>query len=142
MTESKDMALCAKYPKIFRDRNASVYETPMGWGIETGDGWHDIIDRLCSTIQSHVDSKRRLPQFASLTDAEFDEQHQTVAAQVKEKFGGLRFYADNTDDFIQGAISMAESLSYRTCETCGVPGSKRSGGWIRTLCDGCHTARR
>ena len=110
----------------------------MYWGFEHGDGWYAIVESLCSNIQSHVDWKRRGEQFKDLSDQEFDEEHQTVAVQVKEKFGGLRFYVNNDDDYIRGAISMAESMSYRTCEVCGNAGNSRGGGWIRTLCDGCH----
>lgn len=58
-----------------------------------------------------------------------------TASQVKEKFGGLRFYTNGYTDVIQGMISMAESMSYRTCEVCGNPGRSNSYGWISTLCD-------
>ncbi len=56
-------------------------------------------------------------------------------AQIKEKFGGLRFYYDGGDDHIGGMVTMAESWAARTCEKCGNKGKHRSGGWIRTLCD-------
>lgn len=56
-------------------------------------------------------------------------------AQIKEKFGGLRFYYDGGDDYISGLVTMAESWAGRTCETCGERGKQRGGGWIRTLCD-------
>ena len=58
-----------------------------------------------------------------------------TASQVKEKFGGLRFYYDGGDEYIQGAVSMAERMSYSICEECGNLGKSRSGGWVRTLCD-------
>ena len=58
-----------------------------------------------------------------------------TASQVKEKFGGLRFYTNGYTDVIQGMISMAESMSYRTCEVCGSPGRSNNYGWISTLCD-------
>ena len=58
-----------------------------------------------------------------------------TASQVKEKFGGLRFYTNGYTDVIQGMISMAESMSYRTCEVCGNPGRSNNYGWISTLCD-------
>jgi hypothetical protein len=54
---------------------------------------------------------------------------------VKEKFGGLRFYTNGYTDVINGMISMAESMSYRTCEVCGSPGRSNNYGWISTLCD-------
>jgi hypothetical protein len=55
--------------------------------------------------------------------------------QIKEKFGGLRFYYQGGDDYISGMVTMAESWAGRTCETCGEKGDHRTGGWIRTLCD-------
>jgi hypothetical protein len=55
--------------------------------------------------------------------------------QIKEKFGGLRFYYDGGDNEISGMVQMAESWASHSCETCGAPGKKREGGWIRTLCD-------
>ena len=140
MTDEKDRALCEKYPKIFRDRHGNMQETCMFWGFSHGDGWFEILDTACANIQSHVDSKRR--QHSSLSDEEFDAEHQAVAAQVKEKFGGLRFYVDNCDDYTRGVIAMAESMSYRICEDCGNLGKKRSGGWIRTLCDSCYSERK
>lgn len=60
---------------------------------------------------------------------------QVVAEQVKEKFGTLRFYYRGGDDYIDGVVSMAESMSAVTCETCGKPGTTTRGGWIRTLCE-------
>lgn len=55
--------------------------------------------------------------------------------QIKEKFGGLRFYYDGGDDEISGMVRMAESWAANSCETCGNKGERRSGGWVRTLCD-------
>lgn len=137
MTEDLDKKLCEKYPKIFKMRNASMQETCMCWGFDHGDGWYDILDAACANIQHHVDQKRKRETYAAMSEHEFDQEHQPVAAQVKEKFGTLRFYIDNQDDFIAGVVSMAESMSARTCENCGSPGTRRPGGWIRTLCDGC-----
>lgn len=55
--------------------------------------------------------------------------------QIKEKFGGLRFYINEGSDEVFDIISKYESLSYKTCELCGEPGETRSGNWIRTLCE-------
>jgi hypothetical protein len=60
---------------------------------------------------------------------------QVVAEQVKEKLGGLSFYYRGGDEYISGLVSMAQSMSYVTCEICGSPGKPREGGWIKTLCD-------
>lgn len=100
------------YPKIFSGRYG---------GIAIGKGWFDILNQACILIQSHLDWKPDVPQ--------------VVAAQVKEKFGGLRFYVDGGDDYTRGIITMAEQMSMLLCEECGAPGERRSGGWVRTLCD-------
>jgi len=56
--------------------------------------------------------------------------------QVKEKFGGLRFYINDGSPEIFAAIREAENKSYETCEKCGEPGmAKKSPSWILTLCD-------
>lgn len=74
-------------------------------------------------------------------DFECDELHITekvervTVAQIKEKFGGLRFYYDGGDEYVSGLVTMAEVWANRTCETCGEKGKQRGGGWIRTLCD-------
>lgn len=58
--------------------------------------------------------------------------------QIKEKFGGLRFYIDGGDDTIYGMISLAEGMSYRTCEFCGTTENVgRTQGWIITCCKSC-----
>ena len=67
-----------------------------------------------------------------------DEMYQVVAIQVKEKYGGLRFYYSGGDDYIHGIVAMAENLSDITCEQCGKPGKQNKEGWIVTLCDDCR----
>ena len=138
MTEERDRLLCERYPEIFKDRRGDPKETLMCFGFECSDGWFDIIDTLCKNIQHHLAYHRAR---GHTTTEEFEEKFQVRAVQVKEKFGGLRFYVNNEDEYIRGLIAMAESFSFRTCEDCGSPGSPRAGGWIRTLCDGCHVAK-
>ena len=55
--------------------------------------------------------------------------------QVKEKYGGLRIYTNVMHDEFEKVILDVERRSYTICDTCGVPGKLRSGGWYRTLCD-------
>lgn len=56
--------------------------------------------------------------------------------QIKEKFGGLRFYIGAGSQEIHDIISKYEGKSYETCETCGEAGKPRTDlGWHRTLCD-------
>jgi hypothetical protein len=56
--------------------------------------------------------------------------------QIKEKFGGLRFYINSGSDEIFNRISEAEDKSMEVCEVTGLPGKLRTDlRWYRTLCD-------
>lgn len=63
--------------------------------------------------------------------------------QVKEKFGGLRFYINAGSDEIFKKITLAENQSYEICETCGEKGEMRTDiGWYRTLCNKHYEERK
>jgi hypothetical protein len=38
-------------------------------------------------------------------------------------------------------VSLAESLTGVTCESCGNVGERRGGGWVHTYCTPCEEAR-
>ena len=79
------------------------------------NGWLGILQRL----------------IVDLIELGWDKQ----ICQVKEKFGGLRFYTNATSDEMHDRIRLAEDASYITCEKCGELGELRGGGWMATLCD-------
>lgn len=185
MTPENDQKLCAKYPKIFVDRDKGPRESCMHWGLAVGDGWYNLIDAACSTIQNHIDSSIKYAKFQTKHNeivtavragdmtlfnkhyAKMEEKwrnqileqmlqpdnneesrlgyghgirpiepicSQLVADQVKEKFGGLRFYHHGGDELCNGVIDMAQAMSFRICEECGSPGKVGGKAWIRTLC--------
>ena len=145
MNKVNEEALYKRYAAFFRQKDLSVMESCMPWGICCGDGWLDIIDAACATIRNHIDSVERSNAFVDEceregTDLPYGKQEVPYFefAQIKEKFGTLRLYYDGGDEYIAGVISMAESMSESVCEDCGKPGSRRDGGWIRTLCDACE----
>ncbi len=106
-----------KYPQFLTD---------VQCGADCGRGWVPILDNLMGTL----DVLQRKEGFT------------ITVAQIKEKFGGLRFYigAVPTEHYetVYTFIDEAEQLAYVTCEDCGEPGKTRQGGWIRTLCDECE----
>lgn len=126
MRKELDELLCKRYPKIFAQRHLSMRETAMCWGFDCGDGWFHIIDLLCRWIQLIVD-QNKLPQVET--------------TQVKEKYGGLRFYVmggAGDDDEIDNCIDYATFLSTHTCEVCGsMDDVGQTDGWITTLCRTC-----
>lgn len=119
-----------KFPKMFAN--------PYG-GFAVGQGWWDIIESLCAQIDGYTKWKNNTRE-ARLVDNPHnsiipDAVPQVTVNQIKEKFGGLRFYYSGGDDTIDGMVRMAESWASHSCETCGNKGLRRGGGWIRTLCD-------
>ena len=121
--------LIEKYPKIFQQ-----YEGNPGmvnW-LGVPKGWLPVIDKLCRAIQSYIDNVTRY------TEGKTYKTPQVTCTQMKEKFGGLRFYVDGGDDHTDGMIYMAECLCDKTCQECG--SEKNIGhtkGWIATLCQEC-----
>jgi hypothetical protein len=121
MSPELQQKLFAEFPTLFEHRSNRMY--PMAFGIEHGDGWYGILRAACFLIARH-DAKKSQPEFRF--------------TQVKEKFGALRLYNEGFDDYTDGVIKMAESMSAVTCEQCGSPGTQNKGGWISTLCEGCR----
>lgn len=103
------------------------YNRGNGW---VGPGWEPMVSTLDKFLSSLV------PEYAIL--------------QVKEKFGGLRFYyslpADTHEDDkaqVERLVAFVESLSYETCEECGAAGTMLDiGSWWRTLCPNCEVKVR
>jgi hypothetical protein len=60
------------------------------------------------------------------------------AVQIKEKFGGLRFYTHPYVEEVEQLIINAERKAAITCEKCGMPGQVGGTGWIKTLCNNCR----
>ncbi len=96
----------------------------MPRGFAHDDGWFDLLWRLCEELEPLV------------ADFEAAGGHTFEVLQVKEKFGGLRFYVNcRKEEAIRQRIGAAVGESFHTCEICGQPGELREGRWIKTLCD-------
>lgn len=94
--------------------------------VEHGDGWFNLLFKLCENIQTELDG----------WDAKDREEFHVL--QVKEKFGGLRFYVSHSNDVINNLIDEAEGESFKTCEECGGEAKRGNlGHWICTLCEPC-----
>lgn len=134
MSPEKQEELYRKYPRIFKQEGLPVTQSCMGWGISCGDGWYLLIDQICQKIEEvYV----QIP-------AEYKDELFLTAAQVKEKFGGLRFYIDASCgsrprpaqlDALYQAINRAEAESMQTCEECGATGNRGGKYWMATLCE-------
>ena len=121
--------LIEKYPKIFQDYNGNPAR--VNWyGLPKG--WVSIIDKLCSCIQSYIDYTTRFTKDGPI------KPEQVTCTQMKEKFGGLRFYTNGHDDNVEGMIKMAEHMCDNACEVCGSEEDLGvTSGWISVMCRTC-----
>lgn len=147
MNEKLQNDLIKTYPKIFKNIGGDPMVTCMAWGIECNDGWYDLLDTLCYTMQQHCTAANT--RYIIETDKyEFVEEGdpeyvQVVAAQVKEKLGTLRFYVDGGDASTEAMIELAEAMSGRICELCGSPARRNTdSGWLHTTCTACNLKRQ
>ena len=116
MNKENTEALIKRFPNLYQGCGLSPKESNMCFGFECGDGWFDLIEELSTKL----------------------EPMGVIATQVKEKYGGLRFYVASATDEAWDLIDEAEEKSEAICETCGDPGRLRTNqGWDKTLCDAC-----
>jgi hypothetical protein len=121
--------LCLYYKRdaegnLIHDENGNpineYYQASTGM-MDINEGWYQLIHDL----------------IAELLQTDWDRD----IHQIKEKFGGLRFYIGAASSEVFKIISKYEHLSYETCEICGETGELRKdcgwhgGSWYKTLCD-------
>lgn len=137
---NKISELVAAHTGLFRG-------TPPVVASELPAGWFDIVDALCRDIEGLLGS----------------EPDRFEVQQIKEKFGGLRFYyslegaEDMFIDFhtergirtivnkgdgpplmdrIRSLVEAASLRSTTTCQVCGASGVRATrGAWVGTLCE-------
>ena len=126
MRDELTQKLYTDFPDLYHEHTLSMSETSMCWGFAVDDGWYNIIYKLSERITAIVSA---MPE-ANPKDF--------CAVQVKEKYGGLRFYMRHSNGEIRAAIGEAEDEASHTCERCGKEGELRDGGWYVTLCDSCN----
>lgn len=106
-----------KLMKPYEPKDAFYRPFPLDHALScVGNGWGDLI-RECYAICIRTE---------------------TDIHQVKEKFGGLRFYVGGST---REGLDLIEDIcdrSYKICENCGNPGELDTGrGWYKTLCSNC-----
>lgn len=129
MNKELTKKLYKDFPKLYEQRAWTIHESCMPWGFEVSDGWFDLIYQLSKDLMA-ISKKVR-------------------AVQVKEKFGGLRFYfsysghvSKATDEKVLNLIGKAEDESFAICESCGSRKNvKQTPGWVITLCGECMKKR-
>jgi hypothetical protein len=118
---NKVLGIAHKHFKFTRSINYIQQTNPYQYSFAVGDGWYKLIYELVHEVRVN-DLKKG--------------DWVTKATQIKEKFGGLRFYVTGTSDKNWALIRNAEQKSYAVCEETGseVEVGTWNNGWIRTMC--------
>lgn len=137
--EQYDKYMCETYPVIFKERKLPMTQTCMCWGCEIGKGWYWILDELCEKLEFIKGQSGMSVYFT----------------QIKEKFGGARFYygttrmGDKRDleskndkywmDIIEKTIDYSEELCDYYCAECGERKDDMisAGNWVYDVCEKC-----
>jgi len=114
------LALVESFADLFRPGDDA--RRAAGWP-SCGDGWREILERLCGRIRSSIGPKDSV-----------------VLDRVREKFGVLRVDWSGEVSGVAGqavmqAVDLATARSACTCENCGAEGRlHRHRGWLATRC--------
>ena len=93
-------------------------DMPIGWRVAFGE-------QMCKEIKEELLKHNELDSYEIV--------------DIKEKFGGLRWYDNSNLPGLQVIIAKYAVLSETTCIVCGKPAEWVSTGWISPYCDDCAT---
>ena len=150
MNAALQAKLYRRYPRLFRKPRMRLFVPETGDaylvesagsidvnGIECGDGWLAIVDRLSCACEREIESLERLGLPA---------ERWPRVAQIKEKLGTMRFYVRGPlSDALRELIRLEHSddgESARTCASCGGPRRPRDGSLLIADCDDCAATQR
>jgi hypothetical protein len=120
------LAILHKHFKFTRKINYISQPNPYNYHFAVGDGWYKLIKSLIIKIKKEDTKKNYITQ----------------VTQIKEKWGGLRFYTNGTSSKNWDYIHFAESKSHTICESCGAQSNVGilNTGWLTTKCIKCAKA--
>lgn len=95
-------------------------DIPLGWNIAFGK---QMVEELGALLEK------------------YNYQDEYSICQIKEKFGGLRWYDNGfpTEGYEEYKewLDKYEELSFKTCIDCGKPAKYFTRGWITPICEDC-----
>ena len=130
MTKEQNKELVDRYPFLL-PHNGWTDEVPEDYDYSyteldaMPDGWRIAFgEQMCEEIRQELVKSEYLDGYR--------------IAQIKEKYGALRWYDFGGPGKIQREIvPKYENLSTYTCIRCGKPATRISLGWISPFCDDC-----
>ena len=128
-SQKENKQLCEQYPFLL-PRNRWTDEIPKDFDYSyteldaMPDGWRKAFGlQMCEELKQELIKINKMDEFR--------------IAQIKEKFGELRFYTNWVTDEIEAIINKYTKLSRKTCINCGKPATVITTGWISPFCNDC-----
>ena len=120
--------LCDEFPfliphNVWTDEVPKDYNYEYTWIDSAPSGWKNLIIECCKEIKPILEQHDWLDKYR--------------ITQIKEKWGGLRWYDFGAPSEVHNIIYKYELLSEKVCCVCGEPSTKLSTGWILPFCDKC-----
>ena len=126
--------LIAAYPIVFKNVDKTTYS-------DLPDGWYELVDKLCADISELLEAELK-------NNPDSSEEPLFSVLQIKEKFGGLRFYFmmntknDTLHKQVQNLVDVAEDASYSMCQETGKPGVLcKKNSHYQTYCEDIRNER-
>ena len=137
----RNKKLCKRYPFLIprnrwtdkvgwkKQKNKHIswwYSAPYSYTeLDTmPEGWRAAFgEQLCEELREELIKANYLDKYR--------------ITQIKDKYGGLRWYDNGNTKKGYEIIHKYEELSYKICIDCGRPATKMSVGWINPYCDEC-----
>lgn len=140
--QKKNKALCERYPFLIPRNVWTGKRITDGAGLDSDsdkvpeynyewtlldnmpEGWRKAFgEQMCEEMREALIDEGRLDDY--------------VITDIKEKYGGLRWYSYEETARTIKIIHKYEELSHRTCIRCGAPATVVTTGWINPYCDNC-----
>ncbi len=128
MKKELEQQLKNKYPRLYSNLNDVNTGEPINYGIQCGDGWHQLIDELSAKLESIITN--------------IGPECDIRALQCKQKWSTLRYYISGPYvKEMHDLISNTEAASGKICEECGAEGSLKGNSWYKILCNKCFEVK-
>ena len=131
--KQKNKELLEKYPWLYpvseyTGKPLENYDYSFTWMDDIPLGWNIAF------------GKQMVEELGALLE-KYNYQDEYSICQIKEKFGGLRWYDNGfpTEGYEEYKewLDKYEELSYKTCIDCGKPAKYFTRGWITPICEDC-----
>ena len=131
--KQKNKELLEKYPWLYpvseyTGKPLENYDYSFTWMDDIPLGWNIAF------------GKQMVEELGALLE-KYNYQDEYSICQIKEKFGGLRWYdngfpTEGYEEYTEW-LDKYEELSFKTCIDCGKPAKYFTRGWITPICEDC-----